>query len=84
LDEFNRPIAMVQSELMNLVLQRHLMGIQLPDNVLIITAENPSSDTEGFEGNAYATSARDLAINDRTMRIRMGANLDHWIESFAD
>ena len=84
LDEFNRPIAMVQSELMNLVLQRHLMGIQLPDNVIIITAENPSSDTEGFEGNAYATSARDLAINDRTMRIRMGANLDHWVESFAD
>ncbi|MDK6805369.1 AAA family ATPase [Aerococcus sp. UMB7834] len=83
LDEFNRPIAMVQGELMNLVLQRNLMGIDLPDNVVIITAENPSSDVEGFEGSSYATNARDMAINDRTMRIRMGTTLDQWLESFA-
>ncbi|AMB98664.1 ATPase [Aerococcus urinaehominis] len=83
LDEFNRPVAMVQGELMNLVLQRNLMGTPLPDNVVIITAENPSSDTEGFEGTSYATNSRDMAINDRTMRIRMGTNLDSWIESFA-
>lgn len=84
LDEFNRPIAMVQGELMNLVLQRNLMGQPLPDNVVIITAENPSSDVEGFENTSYATNARDLAINDRTMRVRMGANLDDWITSFAN
>ncbi|KAA9301947.1 MULTISPECIES: AAA family ATPase [Aerococcus] len=83
LDEFNRPIAMVQGELMNLVLQRNLMGIDLPDNVVIITAENPSSDVEGFEGSSYATNARDMAINDRTMRIRMGTTLDQWLASFA-
>ncbi|PKY91422.1 ATP-binding protein [Aerococcus christensenii] len=83
LDEFNRPIAMVQGELMNLVLQRQLMGIHLPENVVVITAENPSSDTEGFEGTAYSTNARDMAINDRTMRIRMGTNLDNWLEAFA-
>ena len=83
LDEFNRPIAMVQGELMNLVLQRNLMGQALPDNVVIITAENPSSDVEGFENTSYATNARDMAINDRTMRIRMGANLEDWIISFA-
>ncbi len=84
LDEFNRPIAMVQGELMNLVLQRNLMGQHLPDNIVIITAENPSSDVEGFENTSYATNARDLAINDRTMRIRMGANLEDWITSFAE
>lgn len=84
LDEFNRPIAMVQGELMNLVLQRNLMGQALPDNVVIITAENPSSDVEGFENTSYATNARDMAINDRTMRIRMGANLEDWISSFAE
>lgn len=83
LDEFNRPIAMVQGELMNLVLQRNLMGQYLPDNVVIITAENPSSDVEGFENTSYATNARDMAINDRTMRIRMGANLEDWLTSFA-
>lgn len=84
LDEFNRPIAMVQGELMNLVLQRNLMGQALPDNVVIITAENPSSDVEGFENTSYATNARDMAINDRTMRIRMGTNLEDWITSFAN
>lgn len=84
LDEFNRPIAMVQGELMNLVLQRNLMGHKLPDNIVIITAENPSSDVEGFENTAYATNARDLAINDRTMRIRMGADLEDWLSSFAN
>src|SRR5699024_11335597 len=84
LDEFNQPIAMVQGELMNLVLQRNLMGQALPNNVVIITAENPSSDVEGFENTSYATNARDMAINDRTMRIRMGANLEDWISSFAN
>src|SRR5699024_4539185 len=41
------------------------------------------SDVEGFENASYATNARDMAINDRTMRIRMGANLEEWISSFA-
>lgn len=83
LDEFNRPAAMVQGELMNLVLQRNLMGNHLPDNVIIITAENPSSDVEGFESTSYNTHARDAAINDRTMRIRMGTKLDDWLKTFA-
>ncbi|MDK6729617.1 ATP-binding protein, partial [Aerococcus urinae] len=34
-------------------------------------------------GSSYATNARDMAINDRTMRIRMGTTLDQWLASFA-
>lgn len=83
LDEFNRASVQVQSELMNLILQRNVMGMHLPDNLRIITASNPSSDMEGYEDTMYATKEGDAAINDRTIRIRMGADLNDWLENYA-
>ena len=43
LDEFNRGTQAVQSELMNLVLQRQVNSLKLPDQVHIVIAENPDS-----------------------------------------
>jgi MoxR-like ATPase len=41
LDEFNRGTQAVQSELMNLVLQREINSLKLPAQVKIVIAENP-------------------------------------------
>lgn len=83
LDEYNRASSSVQAEWMNLVLQRRVMGVELPENCRVILAENPSSDVDGFEGSDYHVNIRDGAINDRTMRIRMGVNLDEWVSGYA-
>lgn len=83
LDEYNRASSSVQAEWMNLVLQRRVMGVELPENCRVILAENPSTDVDGFEGTDYHVNIRDGAINDRTMRIRMGENLDEWISDYA-
>lgn len=83
LDEFNRASVQVQAELMNLVLQREVMGTQLPEQCYLVLAMNPSSDIEGFETSDYATTAGDAAINDRTMRIRMRADLEDWLTNYA-
>ena len=83
LDEYNRASSSVQAEWMNLVLQRRVMGVELPENCRVILAENPSTDVDGFEGTDYHVNIRDGAINDRTMRIRMGVNLDEWISDYA-
>ncbi len=40
LDEFNRGTQAVQSELMNLVLQRQINSLRLPDQVHMVLAEN--------------------------------------------
>ena len=42
MDEFNRGSQAVQSELMNLVLQRRINSLQLPAQVKMIIAENPA------------------------------------------
>ncbi|MDO4679933.1 MAG: AAA family ATPase [Aerococcus sp.] len=84
LDEFNRASVQVQAELMNLVLQREVMGTTLPEHCYLVLAMNPSSDVEGFETSDYATTAGDAAINDRTMRIRMRADLTDWLDNYAN
>lgn len=83
LDEFNRASVAVQAELMNLVLQREIAGIKLPDNVRLILASNPSSDIEGFENSEYHVNSADGAINDRTTRIIMHPNIGDWMDNFA-
>lgn len=83
LDEFNRATSSVQSELMNLVLQRDIMGTKLPDGCRVVIAENPSTDVEGYENSEYHVNEKDNAINDRTMRIRMKENLSEWLSDFA-
>lgn len=80
LDEFNRGSQAVQSELMNLVLQRQINSLQLPAEVQIILAENPDSDMPGFEESNYAVMAGDAAIKDRTTRLVMCVDVADWLQ----
>lgn len=80
LDEFNRGTQAVQSELMNLVLQRQVNAIHLPDEVKIVIAENPDSSMEEFADSDYAVAAGDAAIRDRTVRLVMRSSVDDWLQ----
>ncbi|WP_225362914.1 P-loop NTPase family protein [Apilactobacillus quenuiae] len=79
LDEFNRGSNGVQSELMNLVLQRKINSLKLPKQVKIIIAENPDSTMDGFENSEYSVFSSDSAIKDRTTRIVMNVNVSDWL-----
>lgn len=79
LDEFNRGTAAVQSELMNLVLQRRVNSLQLPSQVHIIIAENPDDSMSGFDNPNYAVTPADTAIKDRTVRLVMEASITDWL-----
>ncbi|GAA6237001.1 ATP-binding protein [Apilactobacillus micheneri] len=79
LDEFNRGSNGVQSELMNLVLQRQINSLKLPKQVKIIIAENPDSTMNGFEDSEYSVFSSDSAIKDRTTRIVMDVNVSDWL-----
>lgn len=79
LDEFNRGSQAVQSELMNLVLQRQINDLILPDNVYLILAENPDDSMAGFENAEYAVQTSDAAINDRTTRLVMTVSVTDWL-----
>lgn len=80
LDEFNRGTVEVQSELMNLVLQRQINSLKLPEQVSIIIAENPDSSMDDFADSNYAVYDSDDAITDRTVRINMKVDVDSWIK----
>lgn len=80
LDEFNRGSQAVQSELMNLVLQRRINSLQLPAQVKMIIAENPDSTMQGFANREYDVTIGDAAINDRTVRLVMTSAPTEWIE----
>lgn len=77
LDEFNRGNAAVQSELMNLVLQRQIHTLTLPEEVHIILAQNPDP-TMDVAGD-YAVTPSDAAVRDRTVRLKMRADLTDWL-----
>ncbi|MCO6183331.1 ATP-binding protein [Leuconostoc fallax] len=79
LDEFNRGSQAVQSELMNLVLQRRIHDIVLPRQVHIVLAENPDDDMAGFEKTDYAVERGDAAIKDRTTRLVMAVSVSDWL-----
>lgn len=79
LDEFNRGSQAVQSELMNLVLQRQINALRLPDQVKIVIAENPDSTMQGFEDREYDVAIGDAAIKDRTVRLVMASSTEEWL-----
>ncbi|WP_407884163.1 AAA family ATPase [Furfurilactobacillus curtus] len=80
LDEFNRGSQAVQSELMNLVLQRQINTLTLPQQVKLILAANPDATMNGFDDHFYGVTAGDDAIKDRTTRLVMQVNLDDWLQ----
>lgn len=75
LDEFNRGTSDVQSELMNLVLQRRINSVVLPKQVHIIIAENPDDISSNYD--VYAS---DDAITDRTVRVNMQTDANDWLK----
>ncbi|AYC72414.1 MULTISPECIES: ATP-binding protein [Lactiplantibacillus] len=79
LDEFNRGTQAVQSELMNLVLQRTINTLKLPEQVQLVIAENPDASMTGFESSTYGVTAGDAAIKDRTVRLVMRADAADWL-----
>lgn len=79
-DEFNRARAGVQSELMNLILQRQIFDITLEDNVRIVTAQNPDRTTEGFEHTNYDVQEVDEATASRVVDIRMRFSAQDWLD----
>ena len=79
LDEFNRGPQAVQAELMNLVLQRQINSLTLPDQVHIVIAENPDSTMAGFENSDYGVATGDAAIKDRTVCLVMATSLTDWL-----
>ena len=80
LDEFNRGTQAVQSELMNLVLQRKINSLRLPSTVRIIIAENPDSTMTGFTDREYGVATGDAAIKDRTVRLVMTSSTAGWLK----
>ena len=80
LDEFNRGSQAVQSELMNLVLQRQVNGLKLPRQVHMIIAENPDASMTGFEHTDYGVVSGDAAIKDRTVRLVMKSSFKDWLK----
>jgi len=80
LDEFNRGTQAVQSELMNLVLQRTINTLTLPDQVQLVLAENPDASMRGFETSTYGVVASDAAIKDRTVRLVLTSDADDWLQ----
>ncbi|MRN07045.1 ATP-binding protein [Lactobacillus sp. 0.1XD8-4] len=80
LDEFNRGTQAVQSELMNLVLQRKINALKLPSTVKIVIAENPDSTMAGFIDRDYGVATGDAAIKDRTVRLVMTNSTNEWLK----
>lgn len=80
LDEFNRGTQAVQSELMNLVLQRQINTLKLPRQVRLILAENPDATMAGFEQSHYGVTPGDAAIADRTTRLILRADAASWLD----
>lgn len=66
MDELNRTSKEVMSELMNIILNREINGYNIPDNVFIVAAMNPSQSTDGFVGNSsYGVTEMDAASKNR-------------------
>jgi MoxR-like ATPase len=79
LDEFNRGDTAVITECMQLVQQRRINDLQLPDNIKIIICGNPTSEMPGFEHTTYATTTLDDAMIDRGVFFFVKADFPVWL-----
>lgn len=80
LDEFNRAENIIMQECMNLVLNREINGLQLPDNVHLMVAMNPCSKFSEFRNSTYVTTEMDLAQLDRLRLFFMGGDTESWLD----
>lgn len=79
IDELNRCDHTVMQELMNLILNREINGFNLPDNVKIIAAMNPSNRYDNFEDSDYQVVDMDPAQEDRFVWIDMDSDIKEWL-----
>ena len=83
LDEFNRAENVVMQEVMNLILNRNINGYELPENVHLLLAMNPSGNFEEFSKykNAdYMTNDMDKAQLDRFRLFFIDADVSTWVD----
>lgn len=80
IDELNRGDTAVITEGMQLIQSRRINNFELPDNVKIICAMNPSADMDDFEESDYAVTSIDNAIIDRGAFFYIDADPDSWID----
>lgn len=78
IDELTRASAEVSNALMNLIQSRTLGGMQLPDDIHIVIAANPTSDMTGYTDTSYSTTSIDSAVYDRIVWL----NLDMSFEDY--
>lgn len=80
IDELNRCEHVVQQELMNLILNREINGYEIPDNVLVAAAMNPSNKYDNYSQSYYQVVDMDPAQEDRFVWIEMEANPECWLK----
>lgn len=80
IDELNRTEHAVIQELMNIILNREINGVEIPPNVKIIAACNPSSEWSDFKDSEYHVTDIDEAQKDRFRWLPMGCDLESWIK----
>lgn len=81
IDEFNRCAREVMQELMNLVLNREINGYELPKNVYIVAAMNPSQTNEKFKGdNTYQVNDMDGAQKDRYVWLYLDTDIKDFLD----
>jgi hypothetical protein len=79
IDEINRCEHSVQQELMNIILNREINGYELPDNVVVVAAMNPSSKYEAYGDSEYVVVDMDPAQEDRFVWIEMEVDVRAWL-----
>jgi len=79
IDELNRTESQTMKELMNLILNKHIQGYDLPWWVTIVAAVNPSS-----QNSTYATNELDDAQKDRLLKIVISAKVEEWVDYALD
>ncbi|MDO5039360.1 AAA family ATPase [Clostridium sp.] len=80
IDELNRCEHAVQQELMNLILNREINGYNLPEEVKIIAAMNPSNKYDNYRDSEYAVVDMDPAQEDRFVWLDMEVDVKEWIK----
>lgn len=74
LDEFNMARREVMNAVFELVLDRKLNNISLPDDVIVVCAGNPD------EGDRYDVTPMSESLVDRLLHIKVTPDVDGWLD----
>lgn len=79
IDEINRCEHSVQQELMNIILNREINGYKLPENVLVMSAMNPSNKYNSLDESDYQVVDMDPAQENRFIWLEMESDVKSWL-----